>query len=166
MKEIQKFIKEAKNQITGIKTVVWDISPNDVHYLGLSKEAVSKQPTITPVKILLKKMNADEITEIFKEYTLENGYCVDTIRLFDARDWGGERHWQLSTGLLGYRAWSEDKQEFTYKNYSNGKWNTREHDDMFGKNPVELHKFFNSKYHGPLVIFKIEDYEDLINKVK
>ena len=166
MKNLKETICEANNQITGIKNVVWDISPNDVHMLGLSREAVDKHPVITPVKILLKKMNADEITETFKEYTLENGYCVDTIRLYDAREWGGERRWQLATGLLGYRAWSEDKQEFTYKNYSDGKWNTREHDTTFGKNPVELHKFFNTKYHGPLVIFKIEDYEDLINKVK
>lgn len=166
MKILQDYIIEAKNQITGIKTIVWAISPNDVHYLGVSKEAVSKKPTITPVKILLKKMKADEITEIFKEYTLENGYCIDTIRLWDARDYGGDRYWELSTGLLGYHAWSEDKQEFIYKTYYNGNWHTSEHDVTFGKNPVELHKFFNDKYHGPMVIFKIEEYEDLINKVK
>lgn len=165
MKNLKEMITESKNQITGIKTVVWDISPNDVTYLGLSKDAIGKQPTITPVKILLKKMKADEITEIFKEYTLENGYCIDTIRLFDARDYGGDRYWQLSTGMLGYHAWSEDKQEFIFKYYVKGKWNVREHDTLFGKNPVELHKFFSDKYHGPLVIFKIEDYENLLNKI-
>ena len=165
MKDINVFIKESNNQITGIKKVVWNISPNDVHYLGVSKDAVGKNPSITPVKILLKKMKPDEITEIFKEYTLENGYCVDTIRCCDARDFGGERFWELSTGLLGYRAWSEENQSFLYKYYDHGKWKTRENDTMFGKNPVELHKFFNSKYYGPLVIFKIKDYEDLPNRI-
>ena len=166
MKQINTFINEAKNQFTGIKSVVWDISPNDVNYIGVSPDAVGKNPKITPAKILFKKMKADEITEIFKEYTLENGYCVDSIHLVDMREYNGERYWALSTGLLGYHAWSEDKQEFTHKSYIKGKWDTIEHDDTFGKNPVEFHKFFRDKYYGPLVIFKIDEYEDLINKVK
>ena len=165
MKDIINFINESNNQITGIKKVVWDISPNDVRYLGVSPDAVGKKPSITPVKILLKKMKPDEITEIFKEYTLENGYCIDTIRCCDARIYGGERYWELGSGLPGYRAWSEEKQSFIYRDYSHGEWHTRENDTLFGKNPVELHKFFSTKYHGPLVIFKIKDYEDLINNI-
>jgi len=165
MKTINNFINESNNQITGIKKVVWDISPNDVNYLGVSADAVGKRPSITPVKILFKKMKPNEIAEIFKEYTLENGYCVDTIRCCDAREYGGERYWEIGTGMLGYRAWSEENQSFLFKNYSHGKWHTRENDTMFGKNPIEFHKFFSNKFYGPMVIFKIKDYEDLPNKL-
>lgn len=165
MKEIQNFIKEAKNQITGIKKVYWEISPNDVHYLGLSDEAVWKRVEINPVEIILKKSKPEEIDEIFDKYTLENGYCVDVIRCMDGREWGGDRRWELASGLPGYRAWSKEKQQFTCKYYVNGNWKTIENDTIFGKNPQEFHKFFKSKFYGPIVVFKIDEYENLVNKI-
>ena len=40
-----------------------------------------------------------------------------------------------------------------------------EDDTLFEKNPLKLHKFFSTKYHGPLVIFRIKDYDDLPNRI-
>ena len=160
MKDINVKINEAVNGITGIKSATWEISGNDVSYLGLGKDKAWKSTTFPIIKIITKKTKVEDFVKmITTEYSFEKGYCLTTLRKFEYEN---ESRWELGTGLPAVTAWSTKDNEFKYEYFVNGNWKQGK---SYHESLEKYFKQFTSKFYGPMAIIKIDDMKNLPNNI-